>query len=154
MPNRNIIVTNNRLVLQKFRDKSVLDLKIDERETVREVVLAVRDSIHRGHRLISHPLSGNFKPERNPLKSIVISPPEDELDHYSLKLIERTIDFYRGKWPDSPQLTEDSLVRDFARIDFELIKNFTKLNERYNNHKKEGQYGTGTWPHIHRRCGV
>jgi hypothetical protein len=37
------------------------------------VLVYVRDKIHKGHKLLTHPLSGSIKPNESPYKSVLIS---------------------------------------------------------------------------------
>ena len=60
----------------------------------RDVLIAVRDKIHKGHRLLSHPLSGSVKPNETPYKSVIISRNSAGMDLDSLKIIEDSIAAY------------------------------------------------------------
>ena len=51
----------------------------------------VRDRIHAGHLLLSHPLSGSVKPNETPYKSVMISRKAGKLDERSLSIIEGAI---------------------------------------------------------------
>ncbi len=51
----------------------------------------VRDKVHEGHELATHPLSGSVKPNETPYKTIMISEKKGVLDFNSLKIIEDSI---------------------------------------------------------------
>jgi len=85
-----------------------------------EVLILVRDYIHKGHSLLTHPLSGSIKPKETPYKSIVISREAAALDAKSLSIIEESIACYhRFCERDIPEHT----YRDFMEIDCSLITN-------------------------------
>ena len=76
-----MILTNNPLVLEKLKDThNVIYKDISYEELLKEV----RDRIHEGHLLLSHPLSGSVKPNETPYKSVMISERKEEMDSRSL----------------------------------------------------------------------
>lgn len=80
----------------------------------------VRDYIHKGHRLLTHPLSGSVKPKETPYKSIIISQSATALDIKSLSIIEESIACYhRFCEREIPEHTH----KDFMEIDCSLIMN-------------------------------
>ena len=83
-----IIITNNPLVPQMLDEEH----EVDYSEISYEDVLGkVRDRIHEGHLLLSHPLSGSVKPNETPYKSVMISRKAGKLDERSLSIIEGAI---------------------------------------------------------------
>jgi hypothetical protein len=90
-----------------------------------DVLTTVRDYIHKGYTLLTHPLSGSIKPNETPFKTIAVSHvPEKEVDFTSLMLIENSIETAR-KLLQYRQKTgwAESVLNDFRVIDFDLIKN-------------------------------
>lgn len=87
-----------------------------------DVLELIRDKIHQGHKLLTHPLSGSVKPNETPYKSAVISLDRGNLDLQSLEIIEDSISvakkFIDGK--KTPRWTEE-ILKDFRLIDFNLI---------------------------------
>jgi len=84
----------------------------------------VRNKVHLGHRLLSHPLAGSIKPNETPYKSILISQKKEKnLNYDSLKIIEDSIQMTESlirnkkmrKWPDR-------ILKDFSLIDNDLIR--------------------------------
>lgn len=61
-----VIVTNNPLVLERLGDTHNVEYEDISYESVLE---RVRDKIHLGHTLLSHPLSGSVKPNETPYLS-------------------------------------------------------------------------------------
>ena len=110
------IITNNPLVLDRLKEThDVVYREISYEEILREV----RDRIHEGHILLSHPLSGSVKPNETPYKSIMISEGKGEIDEASLKLIENAIQACR-KFIFKSDLYEASVYDDFQIIDLTL----------------------------------
>lgn len=117
-----IIITNNKDVYNKFNKKENIIYKEDF--SYMEILELVRDKIHKGHQLLTHPLSGSIKPNETPYKSIIISEKASTLDTNSLKIIEESIltarKFLENK--NTPNWTE-SILDDFRTIDLSLIEN-------------------------------
>jgi hypothetical protein len=114
-----IIVTNNYAVEDKFAN---MDVKSIDGELV-DVLKYVRDKVHIGYILLSHPLAGSVKPNETPYKSILISKNKYEgTDMQSLSIIEDSIgmteklikDRKMRKWPER-------IIKDFSIIDLDLI---------------------------------
>lgn len=119
---KKILVTNNKQVYDKFKDE--FTLVYNEEFTYLDVLEYVRDRVHEGHELLTHPLSGSVKPNETPFKSIMISHKKDVLDFNSLKIIEDSIETFKKfrsvrptpNWPKQ-------VLEDFMLIDLSLIEN-------------------------------
>lgn len=119
---KDIIITNNKYVYEKYKDK--LEVEFYENFTYLDVLEYVRDRVHEGHKLTTHPLSGSVKPNETPYKTIMISDKKGVIDFDSLKIIEDSIattkKFINNKptpnWPES-------ILDDFRVIDLSLIEN-------------------------------
>ncbi len=85
--NSYIIVTNNPLVIEHYRDSQIII-----EQTYLSVLEKVRDYIHLGHKLLTHPLAGSVKPNQNPFRTVLISRSSTSLDFNSLSLIENAIE--------------------------------------------------------------
>ena len=119
---KKIIVTNNKYVYEKYKDN--FKIMFDESFAYLDVLEYVRDRVHEGHKLLTHPLSGSVKPNETVYKTIIISDKKGTLDFDSLKLIEESIatakKFAANKpTPDWPE----SILDDFRVIDLSLIEN-------------------------------
>lgn len=114
------IITNNILVYDKYKEK--MDIIYLKEYRYLEILSFVRNKIHEGYKLLTHPLSGSVKPNETPFKSVAISAKKDELDIESLEIIEASIStakkFIEGK--KTPRWTKD-ILEDFRLIDFNLI---------------------------------
>lgn len=118
----NIIVTNNKYVYEKYKD--TIEIKYDGDFTYLDVLEFVRDKIHKGHKLMTHPLSGSVKPNETPYKTIMISKDKNTMDYNDLMIIEESIatakKFIHNK--PTPNWTE-RVLDDFRVIDLSLIDN-------------------------------
>lgn len=112
-----VVITNNPLVQEKYGQELDVDY---EDISFRDVLCKVRDLIHKGHRLLTHPLSGSVKPHETPYKSILVSAKPSKMDPQELSIIENSIitaDKFAEKFPNMPQ----SVREDFQLIDCTLI---------------------------------
>ena len=83
-----ILITNNPLVAAQCRG----DFKIEYTDAdLQGILIRVRDLVHIGHRLLTHPLMGSVKPNESPYKSILISGAPGKLDTESVNIIEQCI---------------------------------------------------------------
>ncbi|NMB06847.1 MAG: GrdX protein [Tissierellia bacterium] len=119
---KNILITNNKYVYEKYKDE--FEIVYDEKFTYLDVLEYVRNKVHNGHELLTHPLSGSVKPNETPIKSVIISEKKEVLDFNSLKIIEDSISTFKKfrtikPTPDWPE----SILDDFMVIDLSLIQN-------------------------------
>ncbi|MDD2216736.1 MAG: GrdX family protein, partial [Eubacteriales bacterium] len=89
----------------------------------KDVLICVRDRIHEGHTLLTHPLSGSVKPNETPYKSILISKIAKDLDLVSLQIIEDSINTYEKFMKNSRKYgnTNPEQLKDFQKVDYELL---------------------------------
>ncbi len=117
MKKKYIIITNNPLVPKKIEDESLveyLDISYEE------ILKTIRDRMHEGHQLLSHPLSGSVKPNETPYKSVMISREKGEIDEKSLAIIENAIQAC-GKFVFKSDKYKPEVYDDFQLIDWSLI---------------------------------
>lgn len=121
-----IIVTNNSRVREEY-EGILKNLKVEylEDKVCMDVLIKVRDYIHQGYRLETHPMAGSVKPNQNPYKSIMISDnPSDQTEFQEfVTVMENCImicrDFLQRKaLPD----WSESIKQDFRFVDLSLIK--------------------------------
>ena len=90
-----------------------------------DVLIRVRDGVHRGDRLLTHPLCGNLRPYQQPFRSVLIEEHPGELvDLDSLSLIEEAVAVYKaceGRLLLPENLSEETRA-DYAFIDAELMR--------------------------------
>ena len=118
-----LIVTNNQLCLGKYGAQ--IKMEYLEDGSYLDVLLKVRDYLHLGWKLETHPMTGSLKPNQTPFKSIMISNhPLDQEEFYSQEItIENGIAACRKfqsirKTPDWPE----HLLEDFRIVDLSLIE--------------------------------
>ena len=92
---------------------------------VLDVLIALRDKVHRGYRILSHPLTGNLPASRRLFLSVVVFKPSlQQEDHFvdldSIKLVESALDIYRNSKPSFP-LQSTKAMEDMQYLDEELI---------------------------------
>lgn len=119
---KNIIITNNPDVKEKFKD--VFSVEFLDEKTYMDVLYCARDLIHKGHELLTHPLSGSVKPNETPYKSIIVSSKTGDLDKTGLTILEESIQtvikFTKNK--KTPNWTE-RVLDDFRVIDLSIMEN-------------------------------
>lgn len=118
IPHSNIILySNNPKVAETLTGFE--HIKCDSYE---DVLLQVRDAIHNGQHLLTHPLAGSVKPGESPYRSVALTKQTGELDMRSLEIIESAIDRLRvltehREERNYPQKT----LEDFELIDYNLL---------------------------------
>lgn len=117
-----ILITNNELTYNSMNSKHEAIL-IDG--SLMDVLTIVRDYIHKGHRLLTHPLMGSIKPNETPYKSVAISyKNEGSVDIDSLMYIEKSIETASRMLINRPlRQWKESVLEDFRVIDYDLINN-------------------------------
>jgi len=110
-----IIITNNPAVAEKYSSST----RFIE-GSVKDIFTAIRDAVHKGAKIISHPLSGSIKPNESPYKSIAITTTTGPLDLKHLSIIEDAISTL-ARLPDRNRMYDESVLDDFRIIDLDLI---------------------------------
>ena len=115
-----ILVTNNPLVQEQYRN----DFRVDFLDTdLLGIFTYVRDMIHKGYRLLTHPLTGSIKPNESPYKSVIIAEPaaggSTETDLQSVGIIEECIETAK-KFP--PKNIGRQFEKDMQVIDLSFIQ--------------------------------
>jgi len=111
-----ILVTNNPLVVSRYRS----DISVEyAEEPLLSLLIRVRDLVHGGCRLLTHPLSGSVKPNESPYKSVLVSEAGSGTDPQSVNIIEECITAAR-KFPaiDVPE----RCLPDMQEVDLSLVK--------------------------------
>lgn len=117
-----IIITNNPRVRDAYGMKYFV---IYEDCSFDEVLYMTRDKLHKGHKLLTHPLSGSVKPNETPYKSIMISAERGQLDDESIMIMEDAINVATNKkfdrYRERQKLLNERILADFQMIDYFLI---------------------------------
>jgi len=111
-----ILLTNNPLVKELCQGE--FELYFTDTD-IHEILTQVRDFIHKGHRLLTHPLSGSVKPNETLYKSVLITDKMDEIDFKSVGIIEDCIQTVQ-KFPQKQ--IPDEYRNDMQIVDLSLIR--------------------------------
>jgi hypothetical protein len=95
---KNVIITNNPAVAGKK------DIVLFVDGSAEETMIKVRDLVHEGYELISHPLPASLRMMFSPYRSIILGRKSDRMDVFSAEIIEDSIIKYK-------------MHMDFRRID-------------------------------------
>lgn len=112
------LVTNNPQVAEKYRQLDVESID----GSVIDLFIKARDYIHRGHHLLTHPLSGSLKPGKIPYKTVILAHAKSGLDPVSLDYIESSIETYRKTELTSPGCFSDEILEDYAKVDLSHVE--------------------------------
>lgn len=129
-----IIITNNDKVYQKYKNK--FDVVFLEKGSYMDVLNEIRDNVHRGCKLITHPMAGSLKPNQTPYKSVIIgkkpdakgtAPSSSATDYESIVLIENSLEaaYKFLKFKATPNWNE-KILNDFKTVDLSFIENVVK----------------------------
>lgn len=111
------IITNNPMVKERLGEQYNVEFEdLSYEGTLRKV----RDLVHQGYQLLSHPLSGSVKPNETPYKSIMVSCKQGDVDAASVGIIQNAI-MSCGKFQFKSDKYKPEVYEDFQVIDFTLI---------------------------------
>jgi len=116
---QNIIITNNPSVKSKIKNSKVVVYYFDL--SYLDILLKVRDMVHFGHRLLTHPIVSSIKPNVMPYKTVVLSPKKNTTDFESLELIEKAISIAKDFLLLPKRRTTEAIEKDLQLIDYDLI---------------------------------
>ena len=125
-----LVLTNNPLVYEKLKERAGIDVDF-QLVSFRELLVAVRNHVHAGHRLLTHPLSGSVKPNETPYKSVMVSREQNTpVCADSVMLIEQAIATCDRFSARHRELTEQ-MHADFQLIDWTLISSALGAAQTY-----------------------
>ena len=118
-----IIITNNHRVQREYGDKYCIAY---QECSFDEILYTVRDKVHKGHKLLTHPLSGSVKPNETPYKSIMLTATSGgKIDNDSVVMIEDAIVVATSpkfdKYRERQSILAPRHLADFQMVDFFLI---------------------------------
>lgn len=115
-----IVVTNNNSLIESEKDFSdVIDYVFVDGNFL-DVLVKVRDLIHMGHKLISHPLGASIRIMFSPVRSILLSDEKYDADILFMEVIESSIDKYKATMEN--RNIDFRNKDDYEFIDIELLK--------------------------------
>lgn len=114
-----LLITNNPKAAERYAD--IWDVEFID-ETTLYVLAAVRDYIHLGHGLLTHPLASSLPPKDCPYKSVLVTGQGGELDYGSLRVIEGAMEVYSKVNLDVNNFDiPQTIAEDFMVIDCEML---------------------------------
>ena len=122
-----VIITNNPYVKDKLGESYPVIFKD---MTYRDLLTDVRDRIHEGAVLMTHPLYGSVKPGETPYRSLIVKEKKGPVDGRSLSLIEAAIAAC-GKFADRTEIFRPDTLRDFQFVDYSLLMSGIQSSETY-----------------------
>ncbi len=115
------MISNNPSVYQQYNTE--VAFLYQESYTFIDVLRVTRDMIHKGHKLLTHPLSGSIKPYETPYKTILVTKETVTLDLDSLHMIEDAITTTEKFIKNIQQRKLNTkTLQDFQMIDLSLIE--------------------------------
>lgn len=117
---KKIIITNNPIVREKFESVLFID------GSVEETLIKVRDMVHEGYDLISHPLAASLRMMYSPFRSVIIGKRLEKVDSLCAEIIEDSIIKYKLHTDHRKKDMTNS--DDYQRIDLILLE--SALSER------------------------
>ena len=130
-----IIITNNPMVQEKLQGQTSSAIEFHDTDYL-GVLKAVRDKIHLGYRLLTHPLSGSVKPGETPYKTIIITEEKGALHEYALSIDEKSFSIDEKSLSiieesiqtcvkltakEKKRALSEKILADFQLIDYNLI---------------------------------
>lgn len=111
---KEMIITNNPLVAEKYENV------IWTEGTVEKTLIIVRDFIHRGYELVSHPLAASLRMLFSPYRSIIISNKKAKLNFEHAQIIEDSILKYKNHM--DLRKTDEKTRDDYKKVDLLLLE--------------------------------
>jgi len=113
------VLTNNPMVWEKVAPGKKV---VFERGDMRHLYEKAQSYVARGHRLLTHPLSGSVKPGETPYKSILMTADAASgVDANSCRLLANALDAC-GKFADKSHLYNEKTLHDLQIVDYSLLE--------------------------------
>ncbi|KAF0197508.1 MAG: GrdX protein [Bacillota bacterium] len=110
------IVSNNPTVELTSTDIHVTDYGVVP------VLERVRDLVHLGHHLLTHPFAGSVKPNENPFRSVVVTKGDLGVDYQSVQIAEGCLEVARRMVKERPYRDfPTQAIKDLQLIDKSLL---------------------------------
>lgn len=118
-----LIVSNNPMVKEKFDNVYFVE------GTSRELLEKVRDMVHSGSELLTHPLGASLRMMFSPCFSLVVKEKHGRLNQFHTEIIESSIEKYNQHMGVREEDVKNS--KDYAVVDYKLLE--SALGEINNN---------------------
>lgn len=101
--------------------------------TFEDVLIKIRDYVHQGVELVSHPLGASIRILFSPYRSVILGEKNNKINAYHIEIIESSIISYRNI--NAGRKIDYKNAHDYALIDVELLKvSLKSFKEINNNH--------------------
>lgn len=120
-----MIITNNPLVKNEYDNAKYIN------GSFLDVLISIRNMIHNGHVLISHPLGASVRMLFSPYRSIVVGERVGDINLFSLEIIENSIINYRKHMENRD--VDYKNAHDYSIVDKELLISTLKNVEGIKN---------------------
>ncbi len=119
------IITNNPNIKYNYNSINFVEGSFED------VLIKVRDLVHSGYELISHPLGASLRMFFSPYRSIIVSDETKAINTMHIETIENSIENYRKHMMErNPDVVNGE---DYALIDGELLQSSREEYKRLNN---------------------
>lgn len=115
-----VIVTNNPKVFENIKNKKIKILYLEAGKYL-DVLKKVRDEVHLGAKILTHPLTSSLKPNETPYKSIIIDEGE-KIDFESIEIISNSIEVAEKFLKvENKNIYTKRVLEDFQTIDMSTL---------------------------------
>lgn len=112
------IITNNPSVKKDFENVCFVE------GDFLDVMVKVRDMVHQGYELVSHPLSASIRMAYSPFRSIIVGHRNNKINPTHVEIIENSIINYKNLLEG--RRVDRKNADDYALIDVELLNSTLK----------------------------
>jgi hypothetical protein len=112
-----LVITNNPEVYKRYESNHQM---VFVQGGYYDVLVEVRNLVHKGYELITHPLAGSIKPNETPYRSIVVKQGTNT-NLQSVEIIEASIQAYE-KFERMTTKWNQSTLEDFQFVDLKLFE--------------------------------
>lgn len=124
MDKRLLLVTNNEKAVEVYGGHTEIGIDYLNGQDYLDVLIRVRDLVHDGWHLMSHPQSSNLKPNQSPYKTVLLSN-RNEIQAFArdVDMVESSIEaFYKFTRGMVPPAWRHRALRDFQTIDLSVVE--------------------------------
>lgn len=119
-----LLITNNEKAAKTYENHAYIGVEYMKEENYLDVLIRVRDRIHTGWHLLSHPQASNLKPGQCPYKTILVSQGRSaESLERDIELIESSIAAYHKFTTGmKPPKWDEKALGDFQTVDLSVVE--------------------------------
>ena len=124
MAKKLLLVTNNGKAREIYEKHAEIGVDYLEEGNYLDVLIRVRDLVHWGWHLMSHPQASNLKPNQSPYKTVLLSNGrEAQPFSQDVEMVEGSIEaFHKFTRNMIPPKWSEKALRDFQTIDLSVVE--------------------------------